>query len=245
MESTCKIDGCDHPVKGKGWCQAHYMRWYTTGDVQADVPVVRKPKGRTCSVGGCDRPHVGRGYCGAHLLRFKKYGDAGSAEIEPRRPGAVCSVDGCPRPHAGLGYCDTHLQRFRKRGTVDLPHDRGRRWTGDDATYAAVHIRLRLERGPAKAQTCVTCGAPAQHWAFDHDTADVMYDPRGLPYTTDLDRYQPMCQPCHRRMDADRTRRRGCTVEGCGGAHKARGMCDVHYRRSLAEEKRSGIEGQG
>lgn len=32
MKSTCKIDGCDKPVKGHGWCQLHYRRFRETGD---------------------------------------------------------------------------------------------------------------------------------------------------------------------------------------------------------------------
>jgi hypothetical protein len=29
---TCSIDGCPDPVKGRGWCQVHYCRWYRSGD---------------------------------------------------------------------------------------------------------------------------------------------------------------------------------------------------------------------
>lgn len=28
----CSIDGCDKPVRGRGWCGKHYMRWYNYGD---------------------------------------------------------------------------------------------------------------------------------------------------------------------------------------------------------------------
>lgn len=36
---TCSIDGCNRAVKSRGWCAAHYRRWRTTGDVQADNPI--------------------------------------------------------------------------------------------------------------------------------------------------------------------------------------------------------------
>jgi len=29
----CSIRGCVKPLKTRGWCQMHYMRWYTTGEV--------------------------------------------------------------------------------------------------------------------------------------------------------------------------------------------------------------------
>ncbi len=29
---VCSIDGCDNPHHSRGWCQKHYMRWYTNAD---------------------------------------------------------------------------------------------------------------------------------------------------------------------------------------------------------------------
>lgn len=31
-KALCKIDGCGKPVKARGWCGAHYTRWYNHGD---------------------------------------------------------------------------------------------------------------------------------------------------------------------------------------------------------------------
>ena len=45
MESLCSVPKCGRPVKTRGWCQAHYMRWWYTGDVAADRPI--QPQGRT------------------------------------------------------------------------------------------------------------------------------------------------------------------------------------------------------
>jgi hypothetical protein len=35
----CSIEGCSKSVRGKGWCQAHYMRWWKYGDVRASDPI--------------------------------------------------------------------------------------------------------------------------------------------------------------------------------------------------------------
>ena len=35
----CSVQDCDRGAFARGWCQAHYSRWRTTGDVQADEPI--------------------------------------------------------------------------------------------------------------------------------------------------------------------------------------------------------------
>ena len=123
-----------------------------------------------------------------------------------------------------------HYQRLRDHGSLDAPTHY--RWTGDEASYGAVHLRLRAERGLPGDFVC-DCGARAQHWAFMRDDRPAMYSDGGRPYSTDLSRYKAMCVTCHRRMDAEATRTRGCSVAGCDGEHKARGMCNRHYRQAL------------
>jgi hypothetical protein len=38
--SICTILGCDKPQHGKGWCNAHYMRWKRKGDPNIGGPVI-------------------------------------------------------------------------------------------------------------------------------------------------------------------------------------------------------------
>lgn len=232
--AQCSVDGCDGTAKTRGWCHAHYMRWFMKGD-PGTADIVRRPKGRVCSVAGCDRKHQGRGFCEAHLRRFLTHGDPGPAEIEPRRPGLPCSVNGCENAAEGRGLCDKHLQRERKTGSATTPlPEHGPTWTGNEATYGAVHLRLRERRGRASTHQCAKCGVQAEQWAYDHSDPSPKFNERDQPYSTDLTRYLPLCKVCHRRMDAERTRTQGCSILGCEAPHKARGFCNKHYRRALA-----------
>ena len=38
-DSTCSIDGCGRPVATRGWCRAHYSRWYKHGDPYCGGPI--------------------------------------------------------------------------------------------------------------------------------------------------------------------------------------------------------------
>jgi site-specific DNA-cytosine methylase len=38
----CPIDGCDRPIQKRGWCNTHYQRWRTHGDVDAGRSVAFK-----------------------------------------------------------------------------------------------------------------------------------------------------------------------------------------------------------
>lgn len=72
-------------------------------------------------------------------------------------------------------------------------------WTGDDASYNAVHFRLWRSRGRASEHLCA-CGDQAREWAYQHGDPDERQSRLG-PYSVDLDRYLPKCVKCHRRLD--------------------------------------------
>ena len=106
--------------------------------------------------------------------------------------------------------CATHYQRWRRNG--DPVTSNVRRgpdhyaWTGDAATYSAVHQRIYAERGLARKQRCRYCAEPAQGWAYIYgDPAEQRGDDghgNVLAYSTDLSYYISLCHPCHRRLDA-------------------------------------------
>lgn len=105
----------------------------------------------------------------------------------------------------GVGpLCIKHYTRLLRRGSVDiaLPHPSGPahvQWRGDAVSYFAVHERIKRKLGSAKNYQCA-CGQPARQWAYDRTDPNELRDATG-PYSTDLNRYQPMCVPCHKRMD--------------------------------------------
>ena len=74
-------------------------------------------------------------------------------------------------------------------------------------SYQAVHKQVRRERGAASEHPCATCGAPAEHWAYDHTdphplTAAVGRRKRLAEYSAEISRYQPLCRSCHGRLDS-------------------------------------------
>lgn len=162
-----------------------------------------------CCVDGCDRTahYKTLRFCQPHYKRFKKYGDAGPATIRIMRPGTPCSIEGCENPYVALGWCRAHYLRYRQYGRPDEPSHygavRGERhpfWAGSEVEYKAAHLRVKRARGVAKRYKC-ECGAQAQHWAYDHEDPAELTDPRGLRYSGDPSRYQPMCAPCHSEFD--------------------------------------------
>lgn len=67
-------------------------------------------------------------------------------------------------------------------------------------SYAQAHFRLKVDRGRPSGYACVTCGGPAKHWAYTGGDPDELTE-RGLRYSLDQSRYEPMCVSCHTRHD--------------------------------------------
>lgn len=45
-QSTCSVPSCDRANDARGVCKAHYQRLITHGDLQAHIPLIRKPANR-------------------------------------------------------------------------------------------------------------------------------------------------------------------------------------------------------
>lgn len=70
---TCSVPDCDDPIKARGWCGTHYMRWRSNGDPQPHIPV--RGRRSSCSVEDCGRDVHSWGWCQAHYRRWQTNGD--------------------------------------------------------------------------------------------------------------------------------------------------------------------------
>ena len=93
---------------------------------------------------------------------------------------------GCGEPVAkpGRRYVNYHYVRTRTA-----------------ATYDAVHKSLRLKRGSASTYPCANCGEPAREWAFDNSEPRELDPLTNHYFSADLNRYTPLCNPCHVVLD--------------------------------------------
>jgi len=78
----CKVEGCNEPVKARGYCSRHTYQFYKHGKIISAGKM--KDPSRKCSVPGCNRKHKANGYCEAHNQQFKKYSRITSQEIVGR-----------------------------------------------------------------------------------------------------------------------------------------------------------------
>lgn len=45
------------------------------------------------------------------------------------------------------------------------------------------------------------CGDQAAEWSYDHTDSNEHVSPEGYPFSSDPDRYVPLCVSCHRTFD--------------------------------------------
>jgi hypothetical protein len=84
--TACSVEGCDKPVRARGWCQNHYKHW-RRGKMPNDGEDNRRRRG-LCSVDNCDQAHSARGFCRRHYTRVLRNGAPGSAEAIYAPPGS-------------------------------------------------------------------------------------------------------------------------------------------------------------
>ena len=209
---TCSVDGCERTRYCKGYCTMHYQRWRTHGD----PAIGRKgPSMDVCTVDGCDEVAKTRSrtLCLAHYVRWKNGRDLTAPKRATRKRRGTCVVTGCDHLDRGPhGYCSKHWVRVQHNGSPDIVvHQRDRdnkwakhpRWTGEEATYTAMHQRVRKLRGRASGHACVDCGRAARHWSYTHTDPAERRSEQG-PYSVDVAYYDPRCVKCHKRFDLDR-----------------------------------------
>jgi hypothetical protein len=57
-KGTCKAEGCEKDVAGKGYCARHYQAWR-----RGDMP---KARYKTCRTEGCRKKQTAKGHCEEH-----------------------------------------------------------------------------------------------------------------------------------------------------------------------------------
>lgn len=82
----CKINGCEKPLKAKGFCAMHLMRIERHGD---PGPVQSTHNQfEFCTINGCNRKHKSLGYCSLHYERFLRTGEVGPIDKKIADSGA-------------------------------------------------------------------------------------------------------------------------------------------------------------
>ena len=106
---SCRVEGCEKPVKGLGWCGKHYERWRKYGAVGDDV--VHHAWGqqkvvRQCTVPECENKVLALGYCARHYYRWRKYGTVDDSALHHRW---------------GVGKFDKHGYRLIRQNNKTRP----------------------------------------------------------------------------------------------------------------------------
>lgn len=182
--NACSIEGCDKPVRGRGYCAGHYSTAYSAGefsDVQCiEEGCIRKastgrglcnacyqkwwrtrPDAPKCGLDGCDRVNYSRKLCRMHYARLLKDGDPGPTGALRQPPGSTYVVGG--------------YRRRKVNGKVILEHREvmegvlGRPLTSDETVHhingdpldnRPGNLQVRTGRhGKGVAHACGDCGS--------------------------------------------------------------------------------------
>ena len=203
----CKL--CGARSKSAQLCAKHEAQFRTHGGTTAT---------RTCKQCGkaYQEPADGRGRaratCSAecHNERLIEKSEARDAA----RLSIRCSIALCEKPVRSTRspYCEMHYGRIRFGGTpgeaesrVGRSGEQHHHWAGDNITYRSAHTRVHNARGAASSYQCVDCGKQAQQWSYNHlsDKEQWGLTSNGyyLPYSTDVQAYDPRCVSCHQIFD--------------------------------------------
>lgn len=213
QQRLCTVDGCSRVLRARGYCATHWARWRRYG-----VPhLPQKVTYDICTAEDCtNQPRTSASpHCEKHYYRLRRTGKL--TVDNPQRPHrGICTIEDCDEVDIGPhGLCARHRMRMLRHGDPlafrpnpmptgpDTPH-----WTGNDATYGAVHQRVKKAFGVPSLHHCVDCGRQAQHWSYDHTDPNQKHDPERGPYSPDITRYQPRCVRCHKRFDMNRIKGR-------------------------------------
>ena len=111
MAKCCSVEGCANPVIARGWCRAHYQRWWKRN--REDVEV--------CLIEDCEEPASSRGWCIKHYNRWWR---TGSPDIVRHRH------DGNRIDRSERKTCETCGQQFTAKAGIGREQWKAQRFCG-------------------------------------------------------------------------------------------------------------------
>lgn len=197
---ACSVVECEAPKRTRGYCDRHYNLWRRNG-----FPGYVKTK-KPCTVEGCLNEHRAKGFCMMHYLRSKRSPNGVGAAARRHISGqTTCRHADCVEPALSLHLCSKHYWRLKDFGPEGL--DRISIFDSEHTiSYSGAHRRIYRLRGPAASLQCTDCPKPAQQWSYDHSDPGELMSDEGLPYSIDVERYQPRCTSCHTIFDSQHAR---------------------------------------
>lgn len=172
---TCRLDGCDKPVKRTGLCYGHYMRQWRYGDPLYEFPptwrdIIGRRFGQLVVISRLRNGWVCQCDCGAET--FVRAGDLNRGSV------TTCGDRAQHRRQEHINYSAAHMRVRQDRGSV-------RAHPCVDCGQPARHWSYN-------------------HDDPDELLGTTGRSPRLVAYSPKPEHYSPRCVPCHKRFDLDR-----------------------------------------
>jgi integrase len=131
----CEIGGCDRPVRHRGLCNGHYLRWNKLdrpelAEFKAELgpPQMGRRELDSCTVPGCHYGTAGHGLCCRHRDKWSRAGYPDPAAWAPAAAPLVsgsrqeCRLSFCAlwTERTGNPFCKGHMTRWRNVGFPEL-----------------------------------------------------------------------------------------------------------------------------
>ena len=172
--STCAVDVCEKPVKSRGYCYGHYMKWWRYGTTHPNHERAR------------------------HELAGREFGELTAIKWVNGQWLCACScgVERRARSYdllvGAVRTCGDRRRHLSSDVCYGTAHERVRKVRGSASQYPCVDC------GRSAAQWSYDHADGAE--LVDTSAGSC----GGLPYSIDPAHYDPRCVSCHKRFDLSR-----------------------------------------